>query len=80
MILASNTPARTDSMTHLTENHQLLLEKHRSGTRYRQVLAELRHRNIDAAQQAEMWEEIAEVVARCVTDTEPSTITKLLNR
>lgn len=80
MILAVTMRAKTDSMTHLTENHQLLLEKHRSGTRYRQVLAELRHRNIDAAQQVQMWEEIAEVVSRCVVDTEPSTITKLLNR
>ena len=67
-------------MTHLTENHQLLLEKHRSGTRYRQVLAELRHRNIDAAMQSQMWDEISEVVARCVTETEPSTIAKLLNK
>ena len=78
MILASNLPART-SMTKLTEDHQLLLEKHRSGTRYRQVLAELRHRNIDAARQVEMWAEIAEV-SRCVTETEPSTIQKLLKR
>ena len=66
-------------MTRLTEDHQLLLEKHRSGTRYRQVLAELRHRGIDAAAQSEMWAEIIEVVARCVEPTE-TTIQQLLKK
>lgn len=66
-------------MTKLTEDHQLLLEKHRSGTKYRQVLAELKHRGLDASRQSEMWAEIIDVVSRCVEPTE-STIHKLLNK
>ena len=66
-------------MPKLTEDHQLLLEKHRSGTRYRQVLAELRHRGIDATRQIELYAEICEVVASCVTPSE-STIDKLLKK
>ena len=48
----------------LTEDHLLLLEKHTAGTQYRRVLAELRHRGIDAERQRQMFEEIAEVIGR----------------
>lgn len=65
-------------MAKLTEDHQLLLEKHRSGTKYRRILAELRHRGIDAERQVQMWDEIADVLNRCVEPSE-STIKQLLN-
>ena len=45
----------------------------------RQVLAELKHRGLDATRQSEMWAEIIDVVSRCVEPTE-STIHKLLNK
>ena len=67
-------------MAKLTEDHQLLLAKQSSGTRYRQILGELRHRGIDAERQAEMWIEIQDVVAQSVVDNPPSTIKKLLSR
>lgn len=66
-------------MTKLTEEHLLLVEKHHSGTRYRQVLAELKHRGVDAKRQIQMWAEINEVIARCVEPGE-STIKQLLNK
>jgi len=63
----------------LTEDHLLLLEKHTAGTQYRRVLAELRHRGIDAERQRQMFEEIAEVIGRGISPSE-STITRLLNK
>lgn len=63
----------------LTEDHLLLLEKHSAGTRYRSVLAELRHRGIDADRQRLMFDEIAEVIGRGISPSE-STITRLLNK
>ena len=67
-------------MTKLTQVHLLLLEKQRSGTRYRQILGELRHLGIDAERQAEMWNEISEVISQNLADNPPSTLQKLVNR
>ena len=64
----------------LTEDHLLLLEKHSSGTRYRQVLAELRHRGIDAAKQQKMYGEIIQAITKDVKTPTESTIHRLLNR
>lgn len=63
----------------LTEDHLLLLEKQTAGTQYRRVLAELRHRGIDATRQSEMFAEIAEVIGRGITPSQ-STISQLLNK
>ena len=66
-------------MTRLTEDHLLLLEVRRSGSRYRQCLKEMKNRELSAARQQEMWDEIADVISRCVEPTE-STIQQLLKK
>lgn len=63
----------------LTEDHLLLLKKQSSGTEYRQILAELRHRGIDADRQRTMWGEIATAIAKDVKTPSESTISRLLN-
>jgi len=62
----------------LTENHLLLLEKHSAGTRYRQILAELRYRGIDAQRQQVMYDEIKEAIVKNVKT--PSESSKLLSK
>ena len=64
----------------LTEDHLLLLEKHSSGTRYRQILAELRHRGIDAQRQQVMFDEIKEAIVKDVKTPTESTLSKLLSK
>jgi len=67
-------------MAKLTEDHLLLLEKHRSGTRYREILNELRHRNIDAGKQQRMYDEIREHIAKSVKGDSQDTIKRLLSK
>ena len=64
----------------LTEDHLLLLEKQRSGTKYRQILAELRHRGIDAEKQQQMYGEILEAIAGDVKTPAESTLSRLLDK
>ena len=64
----------------LTEDHLLLIEKQSAGTRYRQILSELRHRGVDADRQRQMWEQITAAILKDVKPTEDSTLTKLLSK
>ena len=64
----------------LTEDHLLLLKKQSSGTEYRQILAELRHRGIDAEKQRNMFNEIADAIREDVETPSESTISKLLGK
>jgi hypothetical protein len=64
----------------LTEDHLLLIKKQSSGTEYRQILTELRHRGIDAERQRTMWAEITEAIIKDVKTPSESTISKLLDK
>lgn len=70
----------TQALMALTEDHLLLLSKQRAGTQYRQILAELRHRGIDAERQQKMWGEIADAISSDIKTPAESTMTKLLKR
>tara|TARA_B100000925_G_scaffold204465_1_gene155309 strand:+ start:609 stop:881 length:273 start_codon:yes stop_codon:yes gene_type:complete len=67
-------------MAKLTEDHLLLLEKHRSGTRYREILGEMRHRGIDAKRQQEMYDEIRDHIFKSVKGDSQDTIKRLLSK
>ena len=64
----------------LTDDHLLLIQKQSTGTHYRQILTELRHRGIDADRQRAMWEEITASIIKDVKPQEDTTLVKLLSK